>query len=143
MANAGVLHRIGLRNRPRKAVEQIAARAVGLLEPLLDQPDDDLVGHQRSRIHHLLGRDAERRARLDRGAQHVARGYLRDAVRLADERGLRSLSRTRRAEQDQSHVDLRNLNRWARARVRERSRPQFRRWRRIVSKCDGGDCCPE
>ena len=48
MRDAGVLHRVGLRNGARKAVEQIAVRAIGLLQALLDQADDDVVGNQRA-----------------------------------------------------------------------------------------------
>ena len=79
-----VLHRLGLRDGAREAVEQEAVGAIGLRDALLDQADDDVVADQAASVHHLLGGQAERRAGLDRGAQHVAGGDLRDAVVLAD-----------------------------------------------------------
>jgi hypothetical protein len=54
-------------------------------------------------VHHLLGRQAQRRAGLDRGAQHVTGGNLRNAIALADEGGLRAFAGARRAQEDQSH----------------------------------------
>src|SRR6266571_1444811 len=81
-ATRGRLHALRLRNGARKAVEQIAARAVHLLQALLDQADDDVVGHELPGVHHLLRGDAERGAGLHRGAQHVAGGDLRDAELL-------------------------------------------------------------
>jgi hypothetical protein len=44
--DAGVLERVGLRNGAGKAIEQIAIGAVRLLQAILDQPDDDVVGYQ-------------------------------------------------------------------------------------------------
>ena len=101
--DAGGLHRVGLRDGAREAVEQEAVGAVGLGDALLDQADDDVVADQAAAVHHLLGRHAQRRAGLDGGAQHVAGGDLRDAVLLADHRGLRALAGAGRAQQDQSH----------------------------------------
>ena len=63
-----------------------------LAQPVAHQSDDDLVGHEAAAVHHLLGREAQRRAGLDRGAQHVAGGDLRYAERLLDEVGLRPLA---------------------------------------------------
>jgi hypothetical protein len=83
--DAGGLHGVGLRDGAREAVEQEAVGAVGLGDALLDQADDDVVADQRAGVHHLLGGQAQRRAGLDGGAQHVAGGDLRDAVFLADE----------------------------------------------------------
>lgn len=51
----------------------------------------------------FLCRDAEWRFRFYGGTPHVADGYLRDAIRLADEVGLRPLPRTSWAEQYGSH----------------------------------------
>jgi hypothetical protein len=44
--DAGGLHRVGLRDGAREAVEQEALGAVGLRQPLLDQADDDVVADQ-------------------------------------------------------------------------------------------------
>ena len=94
------LHRLGLRNGAREAVEEEAARAIGGLDALLHEADDDLVGDELAAIHDLLGREPERRAGLDRGAQHVAGGDLRDAVALRDERGLGALARSGTAQEE-------------------------------------------
>ena len=96
--------RFGLRQCPRETVEEITARAVCLLQPVLDQSDDDVVGHQRSGGHHLLRSESEWRSRGHRSAQHVAGGNLRNSERFRDERGLRAFARARRAQQYQSHV---------------------------------------
>ena len=101
--DAGVLHRLGLDDRARKAVEEKAVRAVGLRDPLADEAEDDLVADERARVHHLLRRLAERSAGLDGGAQHVAGRDLRDREALADERCLRALAGARRSQQDESH----------------------------------------
>src|SRR6266571_3121778 len=100
------LHALRLRNGARKAVEQIAARAVQVLQALLDEADDDVVGHELPGVHHFLSGDAERGAGLHRGAQHVSGGDLRNAELLPDERGLRALARARRPEKNQSHPSI-------------------------------------
>ena len=101
--DAGRLERVGLDDRAREAVEEEAGGAVGLGDPLLDEAEDDVVADERARVHHLLGRQAERRSGLDGGAQHVAGRDLRDAEAAADEGGLRSLAGARGTQQDQSH----------------------------------------
>src|SRR6185369_16818121 len=64
-------------------------------------------------IHHLFRRQPERRARLDRGAQHVARGDLRNAVVLGEERCLRALAGARRAKKNELHrIILRTASRF-------------------------------
>ena len=77
-----------------------------LLELLLDQGDDDLVGDERARIHD--GRDllAELRARRPRSAQHVARRQLNETTFSDELLGLCPLARRGRAEQDQVHFFL-------------------------------------
>src|SRR6185503_1991135 len=94
---AVLAHRGRLGKRPRKAVEQVAVRAVRRLEPLRDEPQDDVVGNEIAGIHHFLGSDAERRSRGYRRTQHVTRRYLRDRVRLRDEGGLGAFAGARRA----------------------------------------------
>ena len=61
------LHRVGLRDRSREAVEQEAVGAIALGDTLLDQADDDLVADQTSSVHHLLGGQAHRGAGFDGG----------------------------------------------------------------------------
>ena len=99
----GLLHRIGLGNGAGKAVEQVALGAVRLLQALGDQPDDDVVGHEAAGFHDLLRLQAERRAGLDGGAQHVAGGDLRDAEFFGDEAGLGTFAGTGRAQQNHTH----------------------------------------
>ncbi len=101
--DAGCLQGVGLWNGAREAVKEEALGAVRLGDAFLNQTDDDVVADQGARVHDGLGLQAQRRARFDRRAQHVAGGDLRDAVFLADERGLRALSGAGGAEQDQSH----------------------------------------
>src|ERR671931_15883 len=104
--HAGALERLRLRDGARKAVEEIAALAVGLLQPLLHETDDDVVGHELPGVHHLLRREAKRRAGLHRGAQHVTGRNLRDAVLLADEVRLRAFAGAGRAEKYHPHRSI-------------------------------------
>ena len=102
--HAGILHGLGLRNGARETVEHVAALAVGFLEAILDQADDDVVADQAAGIHDLLGFEAQRRAGLDGGAQHVAGGNLRNAEFLLDEVGLGALAGAGWPQQNQSHI---------------------------------------
>ncbi len=67
-AHLRFLHRFGLRNRAREAVEQEAVRAIGLLDAFLDQPDDDVIGNQTAGIHMFFCSDSKRAAGFDGGA---------------------------------------------------------------------------
>ena len=98
---------IGLAEGAREAVEHVARLAVVLLQAVLDQADDDVVGHEAAGIHDLLGLEAQRGARLHRGAQHVAGRDLRNAELLLDEVGLRTLAGARRSQKNQSHTPSR------------------------------------
>src|SRR5882672_6371398 len=101
--DARCAHGVGLRDGARKAVEQVAVPAIHVLQTVLHQADDDLVGDQLSRVHHLLGRDAQRSAGLHRRAQHVAGGNLRDPEVVPDESRLRALTGARRPEKNEPH----------------------------------------
>ena len=57
-------------------------------------------------FHDRLGLEADRRARRDRGAQHVAGRELRNAVLLDQPRRLRPFAGARRPEQYQPHLFL-------------------------------------
>ena len=96
-SDAGFFHRIGLRHRPWETIEQIAVGAIHMLQAILDQADDDVVGYQAASVHHFLRFHTQRRACLDCRAQHIARGDLRDIEFLFDEGGLRALSGTGRS----------------------------------------------
>src|SRR6267143_295370 len=63
----GFAHRFRLGNGARKAVEQVAVLAIQMLQPFLHQTDDDVVGNELPRVHDLLCRKTERRARFYRG----------------------------------------------------------------------------
>ena len=71
-----------------------------------DDRVDDLVGNQLAGIHHRLGALADFRARLHRGAQHVARRELGYAVFFYQSLCLRPLARPRRPKQYQPHRAL-------------------------------------
>ena len=101
--DASFLHGLGLGNGAREAVEQETVGAVVLGDAFLHQVDDQVVADQTARVHDLLGFDAQRGAGLDGGAQHVARGNLRNAVLLADEGGLGALAGAGCAKKNQFH----------------------------------------
>ena len=48
-------HRLRLGNGARKAVEQVAVLAIQVLQALLHEADDDVVGDELPRVHDLLG----------------------------------------------------------------------------------------
>ncbi len=73
-------------------------------QAILDQADDDLVGDQLAASHDALDLLAERRARGDGGAQHVAGGELHHPPGLHQTLGLSALARRGRAEKDQVHA---------------------------------------
>jgi uncharacterized protein YjbI with pentapeptide repeats len=97
--------RFGLCQRAREAVEQKAVLAVVLRYALVDKPHYDVVGHQATGIHDLLGLLAQRGPLLDRGPEHVAGGYLRDAILVLDVVGLGALACPRRPQQDDFHAN--------------------------------------
>src|SRR5690606_27949049 len=94
------VERLGLRHRPRKPVQEEAARRVGLVEPLSDERDDGVIVHQAASREDALDRTAEGRALRDALAQHVAGGNLRNGVRARVAGGLRALARPGQAEHD-------------------------------------------
>src|SRR5262249_48742207 len=97
----------GLRQRARKAVEDDAAPAIGLIDALGNNLDHDLVGYELSLVHDRLGALTGRRSRGAGRPQHVPGGKLDEAVSGGDLFGLCPLARTRRPEQDQ--VDHRRV----------------------------------
>jgi len=99
----GRLHGIGLRDGPGETVKQKAFFAVGLFDAFLHQADDHVVRHKPPRIHDGFGLFAELGSGLDGGAQHVARGNLRNLIPFLDVVGLGAFSRPRAAQQNQTH----------------------------------------
>jgi hypothetical protein len=71
---------LGLHRGPREPVEDHAVGRVGPGEPVQQQADDDLVGHELARVHVPARLDPERRAIADGGPEQVAgrdHGYPR------------------------------------------------------------------
>ena len=82
-------------------------------EPLVDQPDDGVVGHELAGVHVALGFEA-RRGALGRGrAEEIARGQVLDGIVLGKVRGLRALAGSLLAEQHQART-VRRSSRQAR-----------------------------
>ena len=69
-------------------------RASSSVEPLADQRDRQLVGDELAALEERLHPAAERRPGGDRGAEHVARGDVREAVLGRDALRLRALCRS-------------------------------------------------
>src|SRR3546814_11109960 len=58
--------------------------AIGFLEAIANQADDEVVGYEPACVHDFLGFNAQGRLCLDRSAQHVARRDLRDTESFGD-----------------------------------------------------------
>ncbi len=86
------------------AIEDDAGLGREAVERLADDARDDLVGHQFARFHHGLGLEADRRAGLDGGAQHVAGRELDHAALGHEALGLRALAGAGRTKQDDVHA---------------------------------------
>jgi hypothetical protein len=80
-----------------------AAAGVGLAQPLGDEPDHHVVGHQRAGVHDALGLAPERRAGRHRLPQHLAGGDLRHAPLAGELARLGALAGAGRPEEDQPH----------------------------------------
>ena len=65
--------------------------------------DGDLVGNDIARVHVGLRSFPKLGCRADVGAEQVARGDVRDAEFLGKAGGLRTLTGTRRPDEDDSH----------------------------------------
>lgn len=86
-----------LRQRARKAIEQIAVLAIGLAQAFLDGIDDELIRHEFARIHVALRLKLAWRAGLRCRPQHVPGGNLWYPEFLLDEASLGSLARAGRS----------------------------------------------
>src|SRR5699024_3642056 len=84
-------------------VEDIAVLAVVLLQPFVDDTDDDVIRDQLSVVHIGLGLQPDRRAILDRSAQDVAGGNGRNSELLIQNRSLGAFARAWRTQHDQIH----------------------------------------
>jgi len=74
-ADAGLLHGLGLGDGAGHAVQNITIGAVGLLQALIDDTDDDLIRHQLACVHVLFGLEAGGSAVFHGCTQNVTRGY--------------------------------------------------------------------
>ncbi|MGX1250830.1 hypothetical protein RKD48_003341 [Streptomyces ambofaciens] len=98
-----LVQRLGLGDVPRETVQQEAALGVGLLHAVLRHGDRDLVRHEIAGVHVGLRELAQFGLLADVRAEQVARGDVRNVQRLGKAGGLRSLSGTRRPDEDDSH----------------------------------------
>mmetsp|Transcript_47190 Transcript_47190/g.126208 ORF Transcript_47190/g.126208 Transcript_47190/m.126208 type:complete len:242 (-) Transcript_47190:35-760(-) len=95
---ARIHHGLSLIGGAREAIEEAALLLdVGLHEPVLDEVDDELAGHEAARVHEALRLEAQLGALLHVVAQDVARGDVHVAELLLDLVALRALARGRRA----------------------------------------------
>mmetsp|Transcript_33674 Transcript_33674/g.72842 ORF Transcript_33674/g.72842 Transcript_33674/m.72842 type:complete len:317 (-) Transcript_33674:76-1026(-) len=95
-----------LRDGSWEAVEDEAGAALGLLDGVADDADDEVVRDERARLHGGLGLHAERGLRRHGRAEHVARRQVAQAVVLLDRGGLRSLAASRGADKDEPLLGL-------------------------------------
>ena len=80
--------------------------ASALIQPVGNDPDHDVIRDQTPARHDVLGLEADRRAGGNGRTQHFAGGELDDPVVMNEPLRLRSLSRPRRSEKNQSHEEL-------------------------------------
>src|SRR5439155_5518782 len=98
-----VLELLGLRQRPREAVEDEALVDEAVLgEALLDDPEGEIVGHEITPVHVLLRLAPGRRPGGGGGPEQVAGRDVLDAVPLRETGGLCALPGALLAEQDES-----------------------------------------
>ena len=93
------VERLRLHGRPGKPVEDEARFGVGLLEPVADQLDHQVVGDQVAAFDRLLHALTELRARVHLRAQDLAAGDVRNAVLRRDPLRLRAFAGPLRAEE--------------------------------------------
>ncbi len=98
-----LIERFGLRNRAWESVEDEALGCIGLVDPVGNDADHDIVRHQATARHDGLGLQPDRRLRLNRRTQHFAGGQLNDAVAMHKPLRLGPLARPRRSQKNQSH----------------------------------------
>jgi hypothetical protein len=84
----------------REAVEDHAGRRIGLVEPLEEHLDRDVVRHELAALHVAPGRQADRRAVTDRGPEEISGGHVRHAEVRRQDRRLGPLAGARSTQQD-------------------------------------------
>ena len=90
----------------RESVKEIPSPAIGLSQPLFHQADDETIGHQCTRIHHLFDSSADIRSGLDRRSKHVPGRDLRDAMVHAHETRLSALAGPGSSQKNDSQHSL-------------------------------------
>ena len=95
---------VRLRHRARKPVKNEPVSRIGLIDPVGDDRDHDIVGDELTAGHDILCTQPDRRAGIDRRAQQIAGGKLNEPVLGDQALGLSAFAGPRRAEQDQSHL---------------------------------------
>ena len=95
-----LVERLGLHARPREAVEDHAAGRVVPGEPLEEQADGDLVGHELARVHVPARFHAQRRAVADGRPEQVAGRHHGDPEAGGEQRRLGALPGAGGAEED-------------------------------------------
>ena len=134
------VERLGLREVAREPVEHEARGGVRRDEPVADQRDGQVVGHELAGREDRLHPASQLRPVRDRGAEHVAGGDVRDAVVGRDPLRLRALAGALRAREREVHPrgsprssassSATPSGASCRARRRRRSAPTCRRGRR-------------
>lgn len=101
MSLQNVLEAFGLRHRARESIKNKAMPAMQT-QPILDQLDDDFVGHE-STVLRCLGRfQSERRAEFFLAPQDRSRRRNWNSEMAGNHLGLCSFSGTRCAEEDET-----------------------------------------
>ena len=98
-----LLEGFGLGDSAGEAVEDPADFSVGGCEALLDEGDGQIVRHEPTRGEDTLHLEAQGRLVLDRRAEKVARGDMRQLEGFHREVGYRALARSGRSQEYQFH----------------------------------------
>ena len=96
----------GLLQGAREAIQDHAVLAVGLIDPVGNDLDDDLVRDEVAGIHDGLGALAHLAARLNGGTEHLPGGKLDQTATCGKFLRLRSLAGPRRSQQNEVHMRL-------------------------------------
>lgn len=91
---------LGLDKGAGEAVEDETEAAVGLLDAVADDADDDVIGHEAAGLHDGGGLETNLGLGGDGGTEHVAGGELGDGEEVLDLGTVSSLPCAGRAEQD-------------------------------------------
>ena len=100
LAGEHAIQRLGLRDGPRKAVEDHAPFRIHGAQMRAHEVDDDVVGNEFTRVHVPLRLVAQRCPRAAGGAQQVPRRDVRPPEFATEPHSLRSLAHPRRTQKD-------------------------------------------